>query len=59
MTEKTIETIEVDVGKNAVRFKFVGKSGITIRRDNPDYLECIGRWFCNEVEALPKASIDK
>lgn len=47
------EKVDINVGKRSVRFKFVNGSGIGVRRDNPDYLSCVGEWFCNEVDALP------
>lgn len=48
--------IKIRIGKGTVRFKFEDGSGITIHRENPDYLREIGQWFCAEVDALP---IDK
>ncbi len=51
---KEERNIRINAGDLAVRFKFEDGAGITIRKDNPCYLEEIGRWFCNEVDALPK-----
>jgi hypothetical protein len=55
MTKKYVKVM-VDVGERVVHFKFTHLkrgSGIVIHRENPDYLELIGEWFCKEVEAMP------
>lgn len=47
-----IYRIWVDIKERGVSFKFHRGSGIHIGRMNPSYYESIGRWFCNEVEAM-------
>jgi hypothetical protein len=51
-----IDHLAVHVKKTprSVRFKFLNGSGIIIRRDNPAFVEAIGEWFLNEVDALPE-----
>jgi hypothetical protein len=46
--------VHVRVSPRSVRFKFLDGSGIIIRRDNPAFVEAVGEWFLNEVDALPE-----
>lgn len=46
-------TIHIERGDNTLSLTFTDGAGIGIRKDNPDLLEEVGRWFLNEIDELP------